>query len=59
MDADRCPEHDFDNHELSVIRFMANDQGKDYESLTGPQMEGLLLEFSDCEKYQRYYRATN
>jgi hypothetical protein len=47
-----CPEEDFDDRELSIIRYMAKEQGLKYRELTGQQMHDLLGEYEDCEEWQ-------
>jgi len=49
--------HDFDDHEQSVIRFMAAEQHLSAAALTDQQAYDLLVEFGDCEESQRDYRV--
>lgn len=57
-DTDICPEDDFDYREQGVIAFMARQKDVNYRELTGQQMQDLLTEYDDCEKWQTEYACT-
>jgi hypothetical protein len=58
METDICPEQDFEDRELSIIRFMAKQHDVKYKELTGEQMQDLLSEYEDCEEWQLEYAVT-